>query len=116
LEFDGNAEGLGPDTLAARFSRTDFVAFLRSRGIFGLPVLGSCIACASGSDPAQFSPLDGGPSLTLAGPGGTRQLMRRPDGSYAASQSNGYPRLFLHGFSQQLPVARPLIEHIQPRY
>jgi len=90
LEFDGNALGLGSDALAARFSRADFLTFLRSRGIFGLPVPGSCIAYASGPDPAQFAPLDAGPSLTLAGPSGSRQLARRADGSYAtAAQSTG---------------------------
>jgi uncharacterized protein (TIGR03437 family) len=90
LELDGNAQGLGADTLAARFSRADFATFLRSRGIFGLPIPGSCIAYPSGPDPAQFAALDAGSSLTLAGPSGSRQLARRPDGSYAAAPSSGY--------------------------
>ena len=68
LEFDGNAQGLGTDTLTARFSRADFLTFLRSRGIFGLPVPGSCVAYASGPDPAQLAPLDAGTSLTLGPP------------------------------------------------
>jgi uncharacterized protein (TIGR03437 family) len=89
LEFDGNAQGRGADALSARFSRADFLTFLRSRGIFGLPAPGSCVAYPAGPDPAQFAALDAGASLTLAGPGGNRQLIRRPDGSYAAAPSSG---------------------------
>jgi len=91
LEFDGNAQGLGADSLTARFGRADFLTFLRSRGIFGLPVPGSCVAYPAGPDPAPslFTPLDAGPGLTLAGPGGNRQLPRGSDGSYAAAPSNG---------------------------
>jgi uncharacterized protein (TIGR03437 family) len=88
LQFDGNAQGLGVDALAARFSRADLLTFLRSRGIFGLPVPGSCIAYASGPDPVRFAPLDAGPTLTVTGPGGSRQLVRDADGSYAAPQSS----------------------------
>jgi len=94
LEFDGNSQGLGPDSLTARFSRADFLSLLRSRGIFGLPSAGSCISYAPGPDPAStlFATLDAGPSLTVSGSGGSRRLVRRPDGSYAAAPANGFLR------------------------
>src|SRR2546430_81883 len=65
---------------------------IASRGIFGVAAPGSCLAYAPGPDPAQFQPLDAGPSLNLAGPGGSRQLIRRADGSYTAAEASGYFR------------------------
>jgi len=92
LEFDGNSQGLGPDSLTARFARADLLSFLRTRGIFGLPAAGSCVAYPPAPDPAaaQFPTLNAGSALTVAGAGGSRQLTRRPDGTYAAAQTSGY--------------------------
>lgn len=90
LEFVGLAEGLTRDTAAARFSRVDFTRLLQSRGVFGLPAFGSCLAYESPADPVRFDALDAGPALNITGPAGTRQLQRQTTGDYSASFGDSY--------------------------
>lgn len=76
------------DTASGEFARLDTAAFLRSRGIFGLPALGSCLQfqvpheAEESAEPVRGSMLDAGQSLTISGPGGSRTLARNSEGSY----------------------------------
>jgi len=92
LQFAGLSDGLNQDTAAARFSRVDFTSFLRSKGVFGLPALGTCLAYETLSDPVQFAALDAGPALNITGPNGPRQIARQASGDYSVSFSQAYFR------------------------
>lgn len=78
------------DTAAGQFSRFDFAGFLKSRGIFGVPALGSCLQYQvdlnelDSADPIRGTSLDAGSELRVSGPNGERQLTRDASGAYSA--------------------------------
>ena len=77
------------ENAAASLSRLNPSTFLRSRGIFGFPSLGSCLTYPLDTpetelrDPFLAAPLDAGSALNLSGPSGSRQLQRQSTGGYA---------------------------------
>jgi uncharacterized protein (TIGR03437 family) len=80
-------------TLLASFGKLDAASFLRSRGIFGYPALGTCLSYPVNED-SQSTPLvlplgglDAGGALTVQGPAGTLQALRKSNGSYASANT-----------------------------
>jgi len=77
------------DTGTGQFSRFDFATFLRTRGVFGIPALGSCLQYQLNSgelesqDVIHGTALDAGPVILTSGPNGERQLVKDANGVYA---------------------------------
>jgi uncharacterized protein (TIGR03437 family) len=98
------ALGALQEDAAAALSRSDPSTFLRSRGIFGFPSLGSCLTYPldieeSAIDPYLAAPLDAGSALNISGPSGSRQLPRQSTGAYAGLLGGGSSALYLNAGS-----------------
>jgi uncharacterized protein (TIGR03437 family) len=85
IALSAMAQGAADDAGTARFSQVDFERFLSSKGIFGLPSLGSCVAYESLEDVVHFDALDAGPALNIEGPNGARTMGHETSGDYHAS-------------------------------
>lgn len=78
------------DTGSGAFVQADLLSLLRSNGIWGLPVPGSCVSVRGDQhdlkypDPALSRRLDGG-TITVRGPAGATSLKREADGAYSLS-------------------------------
>lgn len=86
------------ESAAGNFARIDQAAILQSQGSFNQVSIGGCVVVnysGQSSSPTfpTSSPLDAGVSLTLNGPGGTRNVPKLPNapGTYFAQLANAAP-------------------------
>ncbi|MBI4905762.1 MAG: hypothetical protein HY820_19165 [Acidobacteria bacterium] len=80
------------DNASASFVSHDAVSLLRSAGIFGLPMPGSCYANPGRKLDSEDSPppLDAGSSLMLNSSSGARPVPRQDNGGYANKLGTGF--------------------------
>ena len=91
------------DTAFASFWNFNLNQLLQSQGFAGISTIGACTvfqiqgADAQSVDPIIPPGLDAGPSLTLTGPMGTKQIQRLEVGNYFASLSGSFPGFLTAG-------------------